>query len=55
MTIDKIGKGIDILRTMRHFLQEKQLKDLYSSFTKPYNEYGNLSWGGVAKLKPSKN
>ena len=38
MTINKISKGITILRTMRHFLQEKQLKDLYSSFIKPYTE-----------------
>ena len=38
MTINEIIKGIAILRTMRHFLQEKQLKDLYSSFIIPYTE-----------------
>ena len=37
------------MRTMCHFLQEKQLKYLYSSFIKPYTEYGNLAWGGAAK------
>ena len=38
MIINKISKDIGILRTMCHFLQEKQLKDLYSSFIKPFTE-----------------
>ena len=54
MTINKISKGIGILGTMRHFPQEKQLKDLYSSFIKPYTGYGNLAWGGAAKTNLAK-
>ena len=37
---------------MCQFLQGKQLKDLYSSFIKPYTEYGNLASGGSSKNKP---
>ena len=54
MTINKISKGIGILRTMSHFLQEKQLKDLYYSFIKSYTEYDNLAWGGAAKANLAK-
>ena len=54
MAINKISKGIAILRTMRHFLQEKQLKYRYSSLIKLYTEYGNLTWVGAAKTKLAK-
>ena len=54
MTINKISKGIGILRKICHFLQEKQLKYLYSSFIKPYTEYGNLAWGRAAKTNLAK-
>ena len=33
---------------MRHFLQEKQLKLLFSAFISPYLNYGALAWGGGA-------
>ena len=55
ITINKIRKGIDILKTMPQFLQAKQLKDLYSSFIKPFTEYGNLASGRSSKNKPIKN
>ena len=42
MTINKSCKGIGLLRTMHHFLQEKQLQDLYSSFIKSYTEMVTL-------------
>ena len=39
---------------MRHFLQEKQLKLLFSAFISPYLDYGALTWGGVAKTHVKK-
>ena len=54
MTINKISKVFGILRTMRHFLQEKELKDLYSSFIKSYTEYCKLAWGQAAKKNLAK-
>ena len=38
-----------ILKIMRHYLQDKQFINLYSSFIKPYIEYGTLAWGGACK------
>ena len=56
MTINKISKGIGILRAMRHLLQENQLKDLYSYFIKRFTECGNLAWGGgSSKNQPTKD
>ena len=34
---------------MNDFSQEKQLKDLYNAFIKPFTEYGVLAWGGAPK------
>ena len=34
---------------MHDFSQEKQLKDLYNAFIKPFTEYGVLAWGGAPK------
>ena len=53
-TNNKINKGIGILKIMRHYLQEKQLLNLYSSFVKPYIEYGSLAWGGACKTNLNK-
>ena len=39
MTNSKIIKGISILRTMRSFLQEEQLRDLHSSSIKPSGNF----------------
>ena len=39
---------------MRHFLQEKQLKLLFSAFISPHLDYGALTWGGVAKTHVKK-
>ena len=39
---------------MQHFLQEKQLKLLFSGFISPYLEYGALAWGGAAKTHINK-
>ena len=39
---------------MRHYLQDKQLVNLYSSFIKPYIEYGSLDWGGACKTNLNK-
>ena len=47
ITNSKISKGIGILRKMCKFLQEKQLKNLYNAFIKPFTEYGILAWGGA--------
>ena len=49
MTNSKISKDRSILQTMKPYLKEKQLKDLHSSFIKPYVDYGNLPWGGSAE------
>ena len=43
-TTYKLSRGIEILRKIGPFLQEKQLKNLYNSFMKPYTEYGALAW-----------
>ena len=53
-TNNKINKGIGILKIMRHYLQDKQLINLYSSFIKPYIEYGTLAWGGACKTNLTK-
>ena len=39
---------------MQHFLQEKQLKQLFSAFISPYLDYGALAWGGAAKTHVNK-
>ena len=39
---------------MRHFLQEKQLKLLFSAFISPYLDYGALAWGVEAKKHAKK-
>ena len=54
ITNSKLHKGIGIIRTMRHFLQEKQLKLLFSAFISPYLDYGALAWGGAAKTHINK-
>ena len=54
MIINKSCKGIGILRTMDHFLQEKQLQNLYSSFIKSYTKNGNIAWGGTTKTNIAK-
>ena len=43
-TTYKSNRGIGILRNLRSFLQEKQLKNLCNSFIKPHTEYGALAW-----------
>ena len=48
MTIKQNQQKLRHIRTTCHFLQEKQVKNLYSSFMKPCTEYGNLTWGGAA-------
>ena len=53
-TNNKINKGIGILKIMRHYLQDKQLINLYFSFIKPYIEYGTLAWGGACKTNLTK-
>ena len=50
MTNIKLHKGLGILRKIRDFLQEKQLKNLYNAFIKPFTEYGVLAWEGVPKI-----
>lgn len=49
MTNSKISKDRSILQTMQPYLKEKQLRDLHSSFIKPYVDYGNLPRGGSAE------
>ena len=49
MTNIKVNKGVGILRKMHDFLQEKQQKNLYNVFIKPFTEYGVLAWGGAPK------
>ena len=39
---------------MRQFLQEKQLKLLFSAFIIPYLGYGPLVWRGAAKTHVKK-
>ena len=53
-TNNKINKGIGILKIMRHYLHDKQLINPYSSFIKPYIEYGTLAWGGACKANLTK-
>ena len=48
-TTYKLNRGIGILRNLRSFLQEKQLKNLYNTFIKPYTEYGALAWSSAPK------
>ena len=36
-------------RKICDFLQEKQLKNLYKAFIKPFTEYGVLACGGAPK------
>ena len=48
-TTYKFNRGIGILRNLWPFLQEKQLKNLYNSFIKPYTEYGALAWSSAPK------
>lgn len=50
MTSIKLHKGLGILRKIRDFLQEKQLKNLDNAFIKPFTEYGVLAWEGVPKI-----
>ena len=53
-TNNKINKRIEILKIIRHYLQDKQLINLYSSFIEPYIEYGTLAWGGACKTNLTK-
>ena len=53
-TNSKLHKGIGTIRTIRHFLQEKQLKHLFSAFISPYLDYRALAWGGGAKTRLNK-
>ena len=39
---------------MQHFLQEKQLKLLFSAFISPYLDYGAITLGGAAKTHVKK-
>ena len=34
-----------MIRRMRHYLQEKQLRNIYYAFIKPYLDSGTLTWG----------
>ena len=34
---------------MRHYLQEKKLRNMYNAFIKPYLEYGSLTWEDLPK------
>ena len=54
MTNSSLHKGIGIIKIMRNFLQEKQLKQLFSTLIKPYIDYGTLAWGGTAKTHLTK-
>ena len=54
ITNAKLRKGIGIIRTMRHFLQENQLKLLFSAFTSLYLDYGAFAWEGAAKTHVDK-
>ena len=47
----KLHKGGGIIRTMRHFLQEKQHKLLFSAFNSPYLDYVAIAWAGAAKIQ----
>ena len=49
MTDIKVNKGVAILKKMGDFLWEKQLKNVYNAFIKPFTEYGVLVWGGAPK------
>ena len=51
ITNNKFDKGIGILAKLRTYVQEETMKNLLISFLKPYNEYGNLAWGGAPKAK----
>ena len=53
-TNSKLHKGIDTIRRMRHFLQEKQLEHPFSAFIIPYLDYRALAWGGGAKTRLNK-
>ena len=50
----KLQKGIGIIKIMRKFLQEKQLKQLFFTLMKTYIDYGTLAWGGAAKTHLTK-
>ena len=39
---------------MQNFLWEKQLKQLFSNFIKPYIDYGTFARGGTAKTHLTK-
>ena len=54
ITSCKISKSIGILKKMRKFLQEKQLKNVYNVFIKPCTEYNILVQGGVTKTQRCK-
>ena len=54
MTNSRLHKGIGIIKIMRNFLQEKQLKQLFLTLIKPYIDYGTLAWGGTAKTHLTK-
>ena len=54
ITSCKISEGIGILKKMRKFLQEKQLKNVYNVFIKPSTEYNILVQGGVTKTQRCK-
>ena len=49
MTNIKVNKGVEILKKTHDFLREKQLKNIYNAFIKPFTEYGVLAWGGAPK------
>ena len=51
MRNSKLKKGIGIIKIIRTFLQEKQIKELFLTSIKPYIDYGTLAWGGAAKTK----
>ena len=42
---NKINRSIGIIKTVRYFVQENTLKNIYYSFVKPYINYGILAWG----------
>lgn len=45
MVVRKINQGLEIIRKLRDFLQEQQLKSPFNSFIKSFTGYGNIIWG----------
>ena len=46
----KIGKSIDIISRVRHFVQLNTLHHIYSSLIQPYLMYGIVARGNAAKI-----